>query len=104
MVGVQAEGLGGIDDDKEMTDAARLVRVVVHRPDLRAEGAAGQHPCQEIDREREPVALVAADRQDRSEEHTSELQSLMRISYASFCLTKKKKKTNKTKPDTKTQS
>src|SRR3546814_7784511 len=32
---------------------------------------------------------------DRSEEHTSELQSLMRISYAVFCLKKKKiKKTN----------
>src|SRR3546814_6259927 len=31
----------------------------------------------------------------RSEEHTSELQSLMRISYAVFCL---KKKNNKTKP------
>src|SRR3546814_5737967 len=34
---------------------------------------------------------------DRSEEHTSELQSLMRISYAVFCLKKKKKKRNKTK-------
>src|SRR3546814_2509711 len=32
----------------------------------------------------------------RSEEHTSELQSLMRISYAVFCLKKKKTK-NKTK-------
>src|SRR3546814_1783982 len=33
---------------------------------------------------------------DRSEEHTSELQSLMRISYAVFCLKKKKnKKTTK---------
>src|SRR3546814_8732472 len=32
---------------------------------------------------------------DRSEEHTSELQSLMRISYAVFCL--KKKKTTNTK-------
>src|SRR3546814_6108521 len=31
---------------------------------------------------------------ERSEEHTSELQSLMRISYAVFCL-KKKKNTNK---------
>src|SRR3546814_15812681 len=30
---------------------------------------------------------------DRSEEHTSELQSLMRISYAVFCLKKKKKET-----------
>src|SRR3546814_2036381 len=31
----------------------------------------------------------------RSEEHTSELQSLMRISYAVFCLKKKKKTTKK---------
>src|SRR3546814_1176933 len=31
---------------------------------------------------------------DRSEEHTSELQSLMRTSYAVFCLKKKKKKKN----------
>src|SRR3546814_2407040 len=31
---------------------------------------------------------------ERSEEHTSELQSLMRISYAVFCLKKKNKKTN----------
>src|SRR3546814_3001773 len=33
-----------------------------------------------------PLRVVA----DRSEEHTSELQSLMRISYAVFCLKKKK--------------
>src|SRR3546814_2980725 len=31
-------------------------------------------------------------RSERSEEHTSELQSLMRISYAVFCLKKKKRK------------
>src|SRR3546814_10816596 len=31
----------------------------------------------------------------RSEEHTSELQSLMRISYAVFCLKKKKQKTKR---------
>src|SRR3546814_2122022 len=36
---------------------------------------------------REPLAAPAA----RSEEHTSELQSLMRISYAVFCLKKKTK-------------
>src|SRR3546814_8140370 len=36
---------------------------------------------------------VAGRRHPRSEEHTSELQSLMRISYAVFCL--KKKKQNK---------
>src|SRR3546814_3480412 len=39
------------------------------------------------------AALTAPTREQlylRSEEHTSELQSLMRISYAVFCLTKKK--------------
>src|SRR3546814_10718955 len=41
----------------------------------------------------EPAA--ADDLSARSEEHTSELQSLMRISYAVFCL-KKKKKSNGT--------
>src|SRR3546814_10730929 len=35
----------------------------------------------------------------RSEEHTSELQSLMRISYAVFCLKKKKKKQQSNKHD-----
>src|SRR3546814_2448250 len=35
--------------------------------------------------------VIAVERDDRrSEEHTSELQSLMRISYAVFCLKKKK--------------
>src|SRR3546814_9612869 len=38
-------------------------------------------------------------RSPRSEEHTSELQSLMRISYAVFCLKKKKKKKNITIQD-----
>src|SRR3546814_6842630 len=36
-------------------------------------------------------------RRGRSEEHTSELQSLMRISYAVFCLKKKKEHTKATK-------
>src|SRR3546814_5170660 len=35
--------------------------------------------------------VIAAPWAPRSEEHTSELQSLMRISYAVFCLKKKKK-------------
>src|SRR3546814_1821185 len=34
-------------------------------------------------------------RDERSEEHTSELQSLMRISYAVFCLKKKNKQSEK---------
>src|SRR3546814_1216286 len=36
----------------------------------------------------------ASETAGRSEEHTSELQSLMRISYAGFCLKKKKKRTD----------
>src|SRR3546814_9670708 len=44
-----------------------------------------------------PDAVVFAHSTDdvRSEEHTSELQSLMRISYAVFCLKKKKTHTHK---------
>src|SRR3546814_7874591 len=38
------------------------------------------------------ATVVEAAVEARSEEHTSELQSLMRISYAVFCLTNKKKK------------
>src|SRR3546814_4690044 len=40
----------------------------------------------------EAVRLARKKGSWRSEEHTSELQSLMRISYAVFCLKKKKKK------------
>src|SRR3546814_3446523 len=44
--------------------------------------------------EKNPARFAALDR-SRSEEHTSELQSLMRISYAVFCLKKKKIINNK---------
>src|SRR3546814_1483424 len=44
----------------------------------------------------------AATRSRRSEEHTSELQSLMRISYAVFCLKKKKHKSTHTLTSTHT--
>src|SRR3546814_3709982 len=40
-----------------------------------------------------PVAASPGPPDQRSEEHTSELQSLMRISYAVFCLKQKKNKT-----------
>src|SRR3546814_10024510 len=54
-------------------------------------------------RKARPAAVVARGRRtpasirsvERSEEHTSELQSLMRISYAVFCLKKKNKNTEK---------
>src|SRR3546814_5538500 len=43
-----------------------------------------------FDHRGEECFLVRVVRVNRSEEHTSELQSLMRISYAVFCLHKKK--------------
>src|SRR3546814_19982123 len=49
-------------------------------------GKAGKQVVHLADR-----ALQRRDHIGRSEEHTSELQSLMRISYAVFCLKKKKK-------------
>src|SRR3546814_5248543 len=53
------------------------------RPD--ASGVAYRERCRNI-----PVRPGAKHSAIRSEEHTSELQSLMRISYAVFCLKKKK--------------
>src|SRR3546814_6924207 len=47
------------------------------------------------------IQLICTGMGLRSEEHTSELQSLMRISYAVFCLTKKKQRkrtTHKIRP------
>src|SRR3546814_9763077 len=44
------------------------------------------------------------DQPPRSEEHTSELQSLMRISYAVFCLKKKKKIQKKTQQHNRNKS
>src|SRR3546814_2516309 len=67
-----------------------------------------QRPHHEMGRadwrlQRIPATVAVRQRQHarppgpRSEEHTSELQSLMRISYAVFCLKKKKKKQKETK-------
>src|SRR3546814_1769518 len=53
-------------------------------------GKRGEHPGRHL---LAPEPLL-----ERSEEHTSELQSLMRISYAVFCLKKKKKQS--IKPET----
>src|SRR3546814_2653115 len=50
---------------------------------------AGKEACGDTG---EGAARIGVGDMDRSEEHTSELHSLMRISYAVFCLKKKKKK------------
>src|SRR3546814_7321365 len=74
-----------IDALDALQDEASDQQAADHREaerDDRGPGAAAQHhPLH-----RDAVLDVA-----RSEEHTSELQSLMRISYAVFCLKKKKK-------------
>src|SRR3546814_3469462 len=51
--------------------------------------------CDEIGAQSEETTAGHQHERDRSEEHTSELQSLMRISYAVFCLKKKKKQKKK---------
>src|SRR3546814_5315840 len=62
-------------------------------------GKCIKFPSKRIFRERAGLVLVhraSHHSHTRSEEHTSELQSLMRISYAVFCLKKKKIKYTKT--------
>src|SRR3546814_1012694 len=58
------------------------------RPNVHSD-AATPHHCAFVDAAFGDASL-RLDCDDRSEEHTSELQSLMRISYAVFCLKKKK--------------
>src|SRR3546814_1443086 len=54
----------------------------------------GRRPCPAQDGpHRASAAPISPLYSHRSEEHTSELQSLMRISYAVFCLKKKNRKT-----------
>src|SRR3546814_2864768 len=55
--------------------------------------AAGQFAQARIVAKQHDVDIIVVEAARRSEEHTSELQPLMRISYAVFCL-KKKKHTN----------
>src|SRR3546814_1385462 len=61
----------------------------------RQPGHAGRRQMRRQIGPAEPLGLLRSGQSERSEEHTSELQSLMRSSYAVFCL-KKKKNTNTT--------
>src|SRR3546814_3423959 len=71
-------------------------RFVVRRSRREAQAFGAARDGREIDRLHIDAIFGEEDVADllRSEEHTSELQSLMRISYAVFCLKKKKKKTH----------
>src|SRR3546814_10286117 len=70
-------------------DARAVARRVVEAFEGYDHIVAPSGACAGVIREHYP-ALFAAEPAMRSEEHTSELQSLMRISYAVFCLKKKK--------------
>src|SRR3546814_10486786 len=65
-------------------------KVVWPYRDIRPPAGRRSHLLQEA------VHPYAGVTMERSEEHTSELQSLMRISYAVFCLTKKNTYKNRT--------
>src|SRR3546814_3743844 len=87
----------GIDREADRPDAQhRLDRDQAAGDHIPAGRRIAQHHqraiCGEEERRRGPPADQV--HQERSEEHTSELQSLMRISYAVFCLKKKKTKNN----------
>src|SRR3546814_10266123 len=78
----------GVDED-HMVAFARAV-LVHHQHAGGNAGAVEQASRQADDRLQPAVVDEVPARLARSEEHTSELQSLMRISYAVFCLKKKK--------------
>src|SRR3546814_3582407 len=83
----------GLDREQAMVDRAEFGSCA----DNRWRAPSCHHIGEEkIFRQRDERAARAFDDQrpinGRSEEHTSELQSLMRISYAVFCLKKKSKK------------
>src|SRR3546814_4277455 len=59
----------------------------------RREAGRGRRPCAVPEDRRDAAGDRRALHHLRSEEHTSELQSLMRISYAVFCLKKKQQHT-----------
>src|SRR3546814_7457849 len=75
----------------------RLRRVAAEAKDEAAVGGGAQRlAVQRRGRARHALTEHQAALQERSEEHTSELQSLMRISYAVFRFNKKKDKQNHT--------
>src|SRR3546814_1595474 len=74
-------------DDSDTSDCVRSERAF-----LLGLGAGCHSPVAALARIEDEGIFLKAEILSRSEEHTSELQSLMRISYAVFCLKKKKKK------------
>src|SRR3546814_9116200 len=80
-----ADQFGDLD-----VEAIQLTRLGIHIIERRVSAFHAYDQCAALFYGIEQIGgLGAAGGQYRSEEHTSELQSLMRISYAVFCLKKK---------------
>src|SRR3546814_4675317 len=99
---VQARGEAAREQRRHMLHDDRWWAIGREARQYRTQGLDPARGC--ADREIAPVPHEIALRRHRrraiqprrSEEHTSELQSLMRISYAVFCLEKKKQTTRQT--------
>src|SRR3546814_4689655 len=78
---------------QEMPDVVRKGALYLAQPPLYRLVSGGTVAYARDDAQRAELEHTAF-KGKRSEEHTSELQSLMRISYAVFCLKKKTKKIN----------
>src|SRR3546814_4727454 len=93
--GTKATWGGHVDDDGCDSAGSGAQVAVIGDP------ARGSRPLQDVhDAHGAGAGHVAQPGPGRSEEHTSELQSLMRISYAVFCLKKKKKYKKQSKQTT----
>src|SRR3546814_2292077 len=85
-----------VDLARPLSSAKYVKMTTFQDPEVAGGQRAAWYPWPYI----EGLTMAEARHELRSEEHTSELQSLMRISYAVFCL-KKKKKTPQIKIHTK---
>src|SRR3546814_9945772 len=94
----QGMGRGLAEDRDAIAREGKILRGI--------EGESDRQPCKAAMEDQQqrwhgpawkPTDQHQQGQQERSEEHTSELQSLMRISYAVFCLKKKNNRKIKTK-------
>src|SRR3546814_1121905 len=100
-LGIGAQGLGGLATVLDVKIADWPTHAASKPVAMIPNCAATRHAHVTLDGSGpaflEPPVLADYPQIDRSEEHTSELQSLMRISYAVFCLKKKQHTNHNTK-------
>src|SRR3546814_1818726 len=89
-----SRGAGLAGTERNRSSCVRSIRVTAEDDGRRGTASALRLHVEPLGGKADPGARIggrAPSAKFRSEEHTSELQSLMRISYAVFCLKKKKK-------------